>query len=253
MKLKEKFIVKLLAVVLFAVFLTSTLLSTACIVYGFGSGAFLSENERVERRNEISTALLYNARYVIGDLLEIYERNKDTGNFEFEDINNTLDSENIVYEIKDSSGELIFSTVNVPVSDTHISVTHNIYDYDESGFREELIAAYDIDVYLVESLTAKDGFYYFPLFFDLVTNNAIKLVVIDLISIIAVVGLCIFIFCSAGHKRGTDGIHISRFDRFPFDVLTAVYGGITALAGLSVFEYFSYVYDVTLYGGMQMV
>ncbi len=253
MKLKEKFIVKLLAIVLFAVFLTSALLSTACIVYGFGSGAFLSENERAESRNKISTILLYDAYREIRETLDIYATNKDMENVKFEDFNIALDSENIVYEIKASNGELIFSNVNVPTSDIYISETHDIFSFDDRGIEQELLGSYTVDIYLVENLTMTDGFYYFTMFFDFVANNAIKLVVIDLLSIIKVVCLCIFIFCSAGHKRGTEGIHISRFDRLPFDVLTAIYVGITALAGLSVFAYFSYVYDVTLYGGMQMI
>lgn len=278
--LKNKFAVKVIAVVLFVIFLTATVLSTVCIIFGFSVGTFVPKDERYVYKNDLSSSMLYRYYGPISTVLSMYTFSENKNDYRLEDELSNAVSENVVCEIIDSNGKLIFSNVSVPISDVHLlhlqfevkNDAHKDYEteYDDNTSsvdstvesttfyitREaETVETYDVNLYVVKDLSVNDEFYYVPKLFDFVSNNDILLFVIDFISIIASVGLCIFILCASGHKEDEDGIYISRFDKFPIDILAAAYVGLTFLLlfGISIFIGYIDLIGESLYTGITVL
>ncbi len=270
MKLKENFVTKVIAVFLFAVCLISILLSGACLIFGIATGALLPETEHEEQKNMIYKDLLWNTYYSVNSSIKSYAMNKDDSDIEIDWYFD--DSPNVVYEVKDKDGNIVFSNVNVPVSDImldtecnviyYVASDGNIYDHiydvpndeefevydygegeDETSVNAESVNTpkaekveknYAVKIYLKKDLTAKDAFYYLPMLFDFVAENSNSIMIFTVLLLIVLIFLIIFVCCMAGHKKGIEGIHISRFDRFPVDILTAAYCGITVLIGYAL-------------------
>lgn len=269
MKLKNNFIVKCIAVVLFAVFMTATLLSAACLVFGIGSGTFTSEVEKKEGKENILQGMLWYPAGQIRSSLRDFAEIEDLP-FEYYNI---YQSENILYEIYDAEGKVFYSNLNGAEGDIHIydEVTFSIlkeeYKDSELIYEETLPndngenatavdtnsneptdkyyeeKSYSFNVYLKEEMTAKDSFYYVSELFDYVAEHKTSLTITAIISPIISIALFIFLMCASGHKEEIEEIHISRFDRFPVDVLSAAYIGLTVLLGLSIF----WLYEDFLY------
>jgi len=281
MNLKSNFIVKCIAIVLFAVFLTTTLLSSACIIFGIGSGAFETETEQKEYKKEILESMLwYPASSIRRDL---------KGFAELEDIPydhyNIYHSENVLYEIKNVEGKVIYSNLDgtegeihiydeytfsflkeeyknqaIPTDELYEETTTLEYEMGGNEFVTDVEVVlqpndkyyeeknYSVDIYLKENLTANDTFYYASELFDYVAKYKTIFTPITIISAIVSLVLFIFLMCVSGHKEGVKDIHISRFDRFPIDFLSVVYIGLTVLLGCGIFWVFKTVlYDMTQY------
>ncbi len=287
MSLKSNFAVKCIAVVLFAVFLTTTLLSSVCLVFGIATGTFTTENERQEYKQSLMRDMLWSTANVIRselrDYAEFYED-------ESEDYYYFTVADNVLYEIKNADGKIIFSNMDETAGDIqiHDEYTFSIFKeeyknqaiptddlYEETTLQYETNGnepatdvglviepsdkyfdkkSYSVTLCLKEDLVAHDAFYYASELFDFITENETKLSATAIISAILSVVLFIFLMCASGHKDEVEGIHISRFDRFPVDVLSAIYIGLTILLCYGIFwcwEEFSYYmmwyyYDATM-------
>lgn len=263
MSLKKNFTVKCIAVVLFAVFLTTTLLSCVCLVFGIGIGAFTTKAEQKEYKEELLQSMLWYPAGMIRDSLRDFAHIED---LPF-DYYNIYQSENVLYEIYDAEGKIFYSNLNGTEGDIHIydEFTFSIlkeeykdseleesttleYENDEYYKQHYVEKSYSFNIYLKEEMTAKDSFYYAIEFFDYIAEHKTSLIITAIISPILALALFIFLMCASGHKEGVEEIHISRFDRFPVDILSAVYLGLTALLGVGIYyliEEFSY--DMTRY------
>lgn len=263
--LKSNFVVKCIAVILFAVFLTATLLSSACIVFGIASGTFASEAERIEYKNEILQNGLRGIASDLRNYVRLYAETDDDAEDMFTQL---YISENVMIEIENSQNEIIYSSMDeseysLTYSDLYtVSVLKSEYrgqeiteyeteiyydDYDDTDYGEPATSVnidlskyyeektYSITVYLKDELTVKDGFYYLGELFDFIAENEIKLLFTAIISAVMSVAFFIFLMCASGHKAEVEGISISRFDRFPVDVLTVIYAGLTFLLGWGIF------------------
>ena len=102
--MKNNFVVKCIAVVLFAVMLTTALLSGACLVFGFGSGAFTESANWDEMKNSLYSGLTWRPMSEIYDSVEHYEK---YGRYYGNDVLYHNLSENLMVEIKDDNGEVI--------------------------------------------------------------------------------------------------------------------------------------------------
>ncbi len=282
MSFKSNFVVKCVAVILFAVFLTATLLSSACLIFGIGSGAFTTDSERQEYKQSLMEDMLWsNANLIRRELKDYAVFYDELG----EDYYYFTTSENVLYEIKNADGKIIFSNMDETAGDIQISDectfsflkeeykdSDLVYeetlptDYGEEGAtavhtnsREEYYEekSYSITLCLKEKLVAFDTFYYAGELFDFIVENETKLSATAIISAVLSVALFIFLMCASGYKDGVEGVHISRFDRFPVDFLTAIYIGLTILlcyAILWCFEEFRYYtmwyYDATAHSAI---
>lgn len=248
MNIKNNSAVKFIAVILFAVFLTATVLSSACLVFGVFSGAFVSELELKNYKQELMQDMLWSPLSAIRNNLKYYTDEEEirTGFYGI--------SENLLYEIKTADGTVLFSNIDtdavlaelsdevvfreyktVITEEESTTLTTEYYDeyddgfYDESSDKEYTEKSYSIRLALKEELSIKDGFYYVGSLFDYVSEHEALLSVTAIISAVLSVALFVFLMCASGHKSGVEGLHISRFDRFPIDILTAVYAGLTVL------------------------
>lgn len=288
MNFKSNFAVKCIAVVLFAVFLTTTLLSSVCLIFGIATGTFTTENERQEYKQSLMRDMLWsNANIIRQELRDYAEFYEDEGiDYYYFSI-----SDNVLYEIKNADGKIIFSNMDETAGDIQISDEYvfsflkdeykNTEIPEEELFEESTTLEYEMDngepatavedtitfndkyydekiysitVCLKEELVAHDTFYYAGEMFDFITENETKLSATAIISAVLSVVLFIFLMCASGHKDEVEGIHISRFDRFPVDILSAIYIGLTILLGYGViwcyeeFNYYMvwYYYDATM-------
>ncbi len=254
MEVKKNFVVKVIAVILFGVMLTTALLSSVCVAFGIGTGAFSDEKVRKEHRDGLCQDLFSS---VGGNFYNVihsyhYDENEDK-KFDYDSINL---SDNYVYEIKDSAGNLIYSNLNVPVSDiciekkydilgeattqTHISADGTEYE----TYKENIEEIYYVNLYIVKDIKENDSVQIGLSFFDFVADNSKLIITATVFSLIMTIVLLIFILCSAGHKDGVDEIHISRFDKLPIDIMSAIFIGLSALLVCGIGYFMQMTFDV---------
>ncbi len=290
--MKNSFIVKCIAVVLFATFMTTFLLSGVGIVFGIGLDAFApSEQEQAEYREEFIESLLYNYEWRTSDAYENYVQ------YGLEDGENFKDyapffSENILYEIKDEKGEIVYSTIDKSAGSSEISIArnfyllkeeyrnndnkiteeettlpnesyeefetgisientdglsttiHGVFEYEARSFEKKEYyddKSYEITVSYKAVPVEKDYIYYMGNFYDLLIKHESDLYIVALVSSLLSLLAFIILLRIAGHTKKSEDIYISKFDKFPVDILTVVYLGLTVLLGFACF---------TLYGAM---
>ena len=117
--MKNSFVVKCIAVVLFAVFMTTLLLSGACIVYGIGSGAF--GTDVAESRIKHIESTLYRYEIDISDYYEGYVKYSLSHGISYEEYGLPYIPETILYEIRDENNNVIYS--NLEDTENSISVS----------------------------------------------------------------------------------------------------------------------------------
>ena len=269
--MKSNFVVKSIAVVLFAVMLTTTLLSGACLIFGFGSGAFTESVNWVEMKESLYGGLTWRPMSEIYDNVEHYEK---YGKYDGADVLYHDLSENLMVEIKDDNGKIVYSNIN----EDDMSTVFNKQDYTFSVLKEEYRNSdndpnyddvllettmpandsdkyedktYTITVCVKENLVKKDAFYYVGELFDALAGKQILFFIYTLISLVVAVVLLIFLLCSAGHKADFEGIYLSKFDKFPIDILIAIWVGLTwllawgfvAFIDFAFYEMVTYNYD----------
>lgn len=255
--MKSNFVVKCIAVVLFAVMLTTALLSGACLIFGFGSGAFTESVNWDEMKNSLYGGLTRRPMSEIYDSVEHYEK---YGKYDGDDILYYNLSENLMVEIKDDNGEVIYSNIN----EDDMSAVFNKQDYTFSVLKEEYrnsendpnyddtlesttVYADDVDKYedktytiticVKENLVKKDAFYYVGELFDTLAGKQTLFFIYTILSLVVAVALLVFLLCSAGHKADFEGIYISKFDKFPIDILIAIWAGLTWLLAWEVVSF----------------
>lgn len=276
--MKSNFVVKCIAVVLFAVMLTTAFLSGACLIFGFGSGAFTESANWDEMKNSLYSGLTWRPMSELYNSVEHYEK---YGKYEGADVLYYDLSENLMVEIKDDSGKIIYSNID----ESNMSTAFNKQDYTFSVLKEEYhnsdndpnyddtlesttVYADDFDKYedktytiticVKENLVKKDAFYYAGEFFDALAGKQTLFFIYTVVSLVLTVALLIFLMCSAGHKADFEGIYISKFDKFPIDILIAIWAGLTWLLAwevvsfidLAFYQMVTYDYDPAMWSAM---
>lgn len=117
--MKNSFVVKCIAIVLFATFMTTLLLSSGCIVYGIGSGAF--GTDVAESRIKHIESTLYRYEIDISDYYESYVKNSLSHSISYEEYGLPYIPETILYEIRDENNNVIYS--NLEDTENSISVS----------------------------------------------------------------------------------------------------------------------------------
>ena len=284
--MKSNFVVKCIAVVLFAVMLTTALLSGACLIFGFGSGAFTESANWDEMKNSLYSGLTWRPMSEIYDSVEHYEK---YGRYYGNDVLYHNLSENLMVEIKDDNGEVIYSNID----ESNMSTVFNKQDYtfsvlkeeyrnsendpnydNDSNYEDEGILhetsvydsqvdryedkTYTITICVKENLVKKDAFYYVGELFDAIAGKQILFFIYTILSLVVAVALLMFLMCSAGHKADFEGIYISKFDKFPIDILIAIWAGLTWLLAwgvvsfidLAFYQMVTYNYDPAMWSAM---
>ena len=276
--MRNNTVVKCVATVLFAVMLTSALISSGLLLFGFGSGAFTSESEKYDFKKTLLTGMTWNPISRLSDYVEYYEKHGEFSQVDeevFREAVYSFMSKNLLVEIKDSNDKIVFSNIddtasdivntgvhsfsllkeeyrNKPnnsnsqkVNDTELETGSVFYEttsvsYEDADCYEE--KEYEITVCLKKDFVVKDCFYYINELFNVVSDKQTTLFVITIVSILSSVSLLVFIMCSAGHKEDFEGIYISRFDKLPIDIMVALFSMITLFLGYCIFWICNTVY-----------
>ncbi len=300
--MKNSFIVKCIAVVLFASFMTTLLLSGACILCGIGSEAFVSSaKEQAEYRDEFLESFLYNYHWRTSEAYENYVQYglKDGDNFNAYAPNF---SDNILYEIKNENGNIVYSNIDDSAGNYKVSiksdfyvlkdeyrnedVTKETYEEVETGAPVEdegTSAPVEESTTLISSIDAeklsttvegsfdynadpstrefyddksyettisykavpveKDYIYYMGQFYDFLVMHESNLYIATVVSAVLSLVLFIILLRVAGHTEKSEDIFISKFDKIPADVLTAIYGGLTFLLGIGFYALYETMDD----------
>lgn len=143
--------------------------------------------------------------------------------------------------------------------ETEDSLTETTVQYEEESVTKlsaetanneiYLRTDYSITVKLTEELSEKDSFFLLSKAVNFVSENKTGFAVTMAFSAVLSLGLFIFLMCASGHKSGVEGIHISRWDKFPIDIILVIVG--TAVIGMVSGSV--WLLDTTLYAAYQNV
>ncbi len=300
--MKNSFVVKCIAIILFAVFMTTLLLSGGCILFGFGSEAFVSSAKgQVENRNRYLQGFLNNYEFRIAESYEEYVKFNIEHDCSYSSFAPNF-SENILYEIKNENGDIVHSTIDesagdltinfgrsfsvlkeeyrnkndiiketyqeaesvvqvgndnpsepvtVEESSTSVQVendnsSENIVEEETTGldmtvygtFEPETVPdtskyyddkSYTVTVSYKAQPIEKDFIYYMGEYYDFVAKYETNLYIVALSSAILSLFFFIVLLRVAGHTKKYDDVYVSKFDKFPVDILTVAYCGLTFL------------------------
>ncbi|MGN0539947.1 MAG: sensor histidine kinase [Candidatus Fimenecus sp.] len=144
-----------------------------------------------------------------------------------------------------TEGEATETTVQYDVE----NVTNPSAETEKDADKIKLRTDYTITVKLTENLSEKDSFYLLSKAVNFVSENKAGFAVTMAVSAVLSLGLFIFLMCASGHKSGVEGIHISRWDKFPIDIILVLAG--TAVIGMVSGSV--WLLDETLYDAYQNV
>ncbi len=125
--MKNSFLVKCIAIILFAVTMTTLVLSGVCIVFGYESYAFLATKQEIEEnKDSFLETFLWRYEYRICDSYE--ESLRSNALFgENDGLYHPSVSDNIVFEIKDENGDVAYSDVGDSSLDLKVTFGKKFY------------------------------------------------------------------------------------------------------------------------------
>lgn len=245
-KIKNSFIAKFISVILIALLTAVFVFSSVALVFGVSANLYSESKNKLE----LSDILEDNLRSVLDDILWRI----DVANETFPNV-----SDNLMYEVTDEDGKILYSDVDE--SKSMLSYAQNCYSkpygytyYENDSYVNEentdtettSLAGettqtapkrinYTLTVHLKNELKEKDIFYYITEIYNYIANNEKNLLIASAFSAVLILALFVYLMCAAGHKKGENGIHISLFDKVPYDIsalLTA--GSVGAVLALIV-------------------
>ena len=100
-------------------------------------------------------------------------------------------------------------------------------EYDDYGYDSENGKLYadsylEFRIYIPKKLEYSDNVYLTNILIEKGYEFRFSIIVSAVISLVLSAVLLIFLYCSAGHRNGSDTVMLNRFDRLPFDVLTVL-------------------------------
>lgn len=220
-KIKKSIAVKTIAIILFVLSLWAAVGSAIGIIFLYEEGIYTDKSASL-------TEKMYDA---------ILRRYSDELSYEFMNwknaIANSTGKEAYYYEqivkgyekkysekntnyyciIKDLSGKEIFRTADYGT----YSYT-NSYVYASDG---EVYWEYIFEAYVRAPKLANDDFLIAEKLGTFVNNNRYTLIFIMAGSILLEILIFVFLMCSAGHRKGKDGVSENFYDKIPFDLLLA--------------------------------
>lgn len=243
-KIKNSFTAKFMSVILIALLTAVFVFSSAALVLGVSANLYSESKNKVELSELLEDNLHSALNYIVWRI--------DVVNEIFPSV-----SDNLMYEIKDENGKILYSDVDE--SQSMLSYAENcfsrnygyVYSEDEVDADEENVSGvettsrheitdiaskrinYTLTVHLKKELKEKDIFYYTTEIYNYIANNEKNLLTASAFSAVLILALFVYLMCAAGHKKGENDIYVSRVDKIPFDIsflLTA--GSIGAIFAL---------------------
>lgn len=267
--MKNSFLVKCIAIILFAVTMTTLLLSGVAFCFGVYTGAFAETlKEQHENKELLTMDMLWNYERRINEVLDIHVK--------YDDYKEDFDlypylPEGILVEVKNVKDDsILYSTYDKSAGDTTVSYERsfsvlkdeykNENDIIKETYEEESTNLYitdegesvegetDIDTTDTVPDTSKyyDEFTYEITIqynensetnyigitrkaYDIIADNKTNIIIIAILSFIISLVDLIIIMRVAGHTEKSDNIYISKFDKFPADILIVIFGAFNVL------------------------
>ncbi|MBR2489635.1 MAG: HAMP domain-containing histidine kinase [Clostridia bacterium] len=158
------------------------------------------------------------------------------------DIEKYYSDKNVFYEVKYiESGEVVTNYNNEP----YIALgSSGYYDYKEYSYEKygeiywesEEIHIADVKIYVAKDMTKSDMFSVMAKIIDIGYSMRFAMVFIALGSLVLLIVLLCFLYCSAGHIKG-GVIKRNYLDLLPFDIYTAAVGFIGFFSVVAVAEW----------------
>lgn len=120
------------------------------------------------------------------------------------------DNTNFLFVLKNAAGDIILS--NYSDQEYPFSRTYKYYQKGDT---------YTMDCFVKEKLTAQDNYSTAEYWTNYAWSMRYAIIVIAAISLLTAILLFIFLMCSAGHRKGRDGITPNGIDKIPFDFFLA--------------------------------
>lgn len=144
-----------------------------------------------------------------------------------DNISEYYSDKNYLYEITGIEGEIVDSNYNgeeTLCSSSSISVSgeYDDYGYDSENGKLYADSYLEFRIYIPKKLEYSDNVYLTNILIEKGYEFRFSIIVSAVISLVLSAVLLIFLYCSAGHRNGSDTVMLNRFDRLPFDVLTVL-------------------------------
>ncbi len=159
------------------------------------------------------------------------------------DLPSEYENANFYYTIRDTDGKLLVSNYSDQKTIGSVQSIQRVdyrrtYNSKIGEYEYVAAATYDITLYCKVELSQSDGMSMALYFIDLGYNWRYAAIVLCIIGVILFFALMVFLYCSAGRRRGEEKAVLNKIDRIPFDLYTAFFVSIAFLEGafLSSFD-----------------
>jgi len=135
------------------------------------------------------------------------------------------DNTNFLFVLKNEAGDTVLS--NYSNQEYQFRYTYKFddrtYYYDDVNDREIYLdgESYRVECFVNKTLTAKDRYSTAEYWMNIAYSARYSIIAIAVISLIAAIILFIFLMCSAGRKKGMDGVVPNGIDKIPLDLFVA--------------------------------
>ena len=230
-KLLNSTTAKIIAIILSYIMLCVMAFSVVSIgIMGYYKFYF-SDEETV--KEEILTDMAHNeANYVshllnMGKDLEYYYRDKNVYYV-------VTDYENaeVVHASNYNGEEIIAKGMSI------YYVYNDWYETDIYGntvWHDEAVPEYNIELYVAKDMKRNDLFSVTAKIVEIGFKLEYTMIVIALITLVVLITLLCFLYCSAGHKDGE--IRLNYIDKIPFDIYTAVIVFVATISVVTVIDW----------------
>lgn len=246
-KLKELTSAKITAFILLVIFAFTALLSGLGGIYCISNLHFSKTQSEIEE--VFYNDLAYEYSTVIYNGIYFDEKGDVNINSFTDDISSAVDFS--VYNSK--SNELLFESKTGDEKTTYLTEFEDHY-YAYHIIKTDGVTEYvDENIKIVVMLKTFEDNGVFSARFNIAKflyENRFYVLVIFAVSFIASVITYVFLLCSAGYKKGFSGVKTTAMEKIPFDIFTAISGGIILFSGLfsielagSYFDFYSSIYS----------
>lgn len=146
-------------------------------------------------------------------------------------------NKNIYYTISTAYGGVLETNYNgekyIVASETEETFEYEQYMY---GHTDSSVQPINIKIYVSESMKKIDTFSVVNRLIEIGYKLRYWFIVFTVLSVIAIIVLLCFLYCSAGHKAGCEGVKLNYLDLVPFDIYTAVVAAAVIIMAIFIFN-----------------
>lgn len=153
----------------------------------------------------------------------VYYRYFFSGIYEYNNPTDALPvpSSNFLFTLKNQEGEIIFS--NYSGEDYKFSW---IFEFNEAVYtaysEENTYETYTMECYVKNPLDTDDYYFVMDRLVDFTYKMKYSIIVISILAMAASIILFIVLMCSAGRRKGIEGVMPNGIDKIPFDLLLGI-------------------------------